>query len=178
MATEYECDHCGSNAIHVGRAAMYALDGVEFPCEPVTVHSRPAWCDECQTLVDAEHLMDVDFYEQQLVACQSSELSKSDHQFIQLTNRTESEYRECLIDAWRIALSAASDRRSPPRCFTCGSTDITYILEYDFETHELARFPHPSCDGSFIQVGRTFINIDHLYLDGEGRQRRAKEQND
>lgn len=178
MAIEFECDSCGSNATYVGRPAVYALDGIEFPCEPVTAYSRPAWCNKCKTLVDAEQLMDVDFYEQQLDEFQRSQLSESDCEFIDLTNRTALQYRKSIIDAWTIALSAARDRRSRPRCFTCGSTEISYIAGYDPESHEIASFPHPNCNGSFVPVASSFKNIDLLYLDHEGRRIVATEQGD
>lgn len=114
--------------------------------------------------------MGVDFYRQKLDEFQLSELSQSDREFIQQTNRTELQYRQSIIDAWQIALSVVLNRRSEPRCFACGSTNISFIREYNTESHDVNGFPHPNCDGSFVRVGCSFINIDLLYLDGEGRR--------
>ncbi len=175
MAIEFECDSCGSNARYVGRPAVYALDGIEFLCEPVTAYSRPAWCYKCNTLVDAEQLMGANFYAQQLDAFRRSGLSEHDREFIALTNRAEPQYRKSISDAWKIVLSAARVRLSKPRCFTCGSIEISYIPEYDLESHDILSFPHPNCSGSFVRVANSFINIALLYLDGEGRRKIATE---
>lgn len=173
MATEFECDHCGATASHRERPAVYALDGVDFLCEPVSAHSRPAWCRNCESLVDAEHLLDVNYYETQLFDFQSPDLSASDRELVSMTQRSESEFRESIANAWRIAKRAARDRKSPPRCFTCGTTDIFFIAGYDSDSHELPPFPHPDCAGTFNRTGCSYPNFEILYLDAEGRRRNA-----
>jgi hypothetical protein len=114
--------------------------------------------------------MGVDFYQQKLDEFRSHELCESEREIIELTSSTELEYRESIADAWRIALFAMRKRCSELRCFTCGSTCLSFVREYDSESHELDGFLHPNCNGSFVCVGTSFINIDSLFLDGEGRR--------
>jgi len=170
VASHLECDRCATQVTHLGQPAVYGLEGVEFVCKPLTVHTHAVWCTPCATLCDAEHLMGAEYYRRQLAELEANGLTPSDRELVAATKRDETAYLTSLTAAWRIARCMAEQRESPPRCLSCGSTDIRPIAEYDYDSRDISPFRHPECGGTFHSIECSYPQFNLLWLDSEGRQ--------
>lgn len=146
QAWDLTCDRCG---YHQEDFRAYSWSAYLLPDGGVTpVQCQPAWCHHCARFVRAELSAEemvrwADIMEERSFPWEEGEHWSS-------TRRR--------VERGRLRIVAAS-RKSPPRCLTCGATDIEL---FGFWVSDLT-LTHPNCGGSLQESRWKHISFDWEY---------------
>lgn len=149
----YQCNRCKrEESAQLLRTRVYQLAGNLH----TYLQAELAWCNGCARLVAAEWLPPLQLLESWRSALM--QVSPDDPELQREATVRQISPAELLAHRQRAALERVrwrQQRRSPPRCLECSSSDIRVLADGD---EVPAAIPHPSCGGEFILIGKLFAS--------------------
>ena len=139
---EYKCDKCLQyfSVLKIG-GGSYRTPSKPYPF----VFSMHAWCNQCSTLTESEHLLsdaEIDL-----------KLKFFDEHYSETDQFIDEHYSETDQGVYKDRLELNRkyyrNRNTPPKCLKCGSTDI---LQYDENDLNNDKVRHPGCNGIFKRL--------------------------
>jgi hypothetical protein len=122
----------------------------------VRIPIRTEWCYQCKTLCEAECLPNI--------ASISSEVLEAKHVLSRNRNNPEiiSATKSLRLEPAEKLHYVVSNRKSPPRCLSCGSFDHKelHLTGYPEGKRTILQIQHPDCGGNFIIDDRSPIMAD------------------
>jgi hypothetical protein len=160
------CDGCSFEVRLYSCLDSYSLyelpDGGHVP-----IPIRAEWCFQCKTLRATENLPDIASTSQRVRRAKRA-LWRCAAGCFSLSSRRRQMLAEFKLSAQENLESAerfhrvVSNRKSPPRCLSCGSFDHKELPLSDFPRGKRITLPirHPGCDGNFVIDDRCPIMAD------------------
>ncbi len=155
-STELLCDRCPFTQELSTVLACYRLS----QREAIPIFAELAWCHACRRVVQAEKFVGVEEIRQELLRTGDwlpfSLDRYGEGEWVHLEywlSRVDSKClnsartrRKAYVRLLRSMLRWRRERRSPPRCLTCGSTKLEYFTAGD-GVSVFATLVHPGCGG-------------------------------
>src|ERR1039457_145663 len=159
------CDRCSFEELLYSFFTYYCLyelpDGGRVP-----IPNRTEWCYQCKTLCVAENLPDIAFTNNAMREAKRA-LSRCLEGLTPNTPEWVSGYKvwapHRLEPAEQLHF-VVSNRKSPPRCLSCGSFDHKELplSGYPEGKRTILQIQHPGCGGNFIIDDRSPIMADFM----------------
>jgi hypothetical protein len=146
----YRCDRCRRvQRVRTGDYRFYVVpwqgEGVEL-FDRVHSSDQEGWCRRCRRLRPMESIPDIALLERMKEVMAVAGLSPLDRKLAAEDSRGEQgelQRQLARIDEW---IRWRKERRSPPKCFACGSTEVEPVNQAKSGGEGLR---HPGCGGVF-----------------------------
>jgi hypothetical protein len=146
----YCCDRC--RRVQRVRTGDYRFYLVPWQDEKVALFDRvpcfdqEGWCGRCRRLRPIESLPDIALLERMKEVLAVTGLPRLDRELAGQDGRTEQEELQRRLAEIDERVRWRKERRSPPKCFACGSVEVEPVEE---AKRDGKGFRHPGCDGVF-----------------------------
>jgi hypothetical protein len=152
MALEiaYRCDRCRRvQRVRTGDYRFYVVPwqgaGVEL-FDQVRCSDQEGWCRRCGRLRPVESIPDIALLERMKEVLAEAGLSQLDRELAADDGRSEQDELQGRLARIDEQIRWRQERRSPPKCFACGSTEVEPA---DQAKGDGEGFSHPGCGGAF-----------------------------